>query len=102
MVFPSKDGKELIVTCNCGCDEGVHLMIDEDHDLYCMTYVNGNFYRDQYGAFGILRKKLSQIWAIIRNRQFCYSEVIMTRDEFCEFKDWIVRRERELTSKKGE
>ena len=89
MIFPSKDGTDLIVTCNCGCDEGVHL-------------INGNFSRDQYGAFGILRKKLSQIWAIIRNRQFYYSEIIMTRDEFRDFKDWVVQRESELSNQKGE
>ena len=102
MIFPSKDGKDLIVTYNCGCDEGVHLIIDKDHDLYCLSYINGNFSRDQYGAFGILRKNLSQIWAIIRNRQFYYSEIIMTRDEFRDFKDWVVRRENELTNQKGE
>ena len=30
-ILKSDDGKELIVTCECGCDEGVHIIIDKDH-----------------------------------------------------------------------
>lgn len=91
-VLRSKDGTELLVDCNCGCNDGVRLKIDnEDFDFYCfMSYTNGNFYRDQGDTlFYVLRKKLKKIWAIIRNKDFYYAEVCMNKNEFNEFKEYI-------------
>lgn len=88
----SKDGKELLVDCNCGCDDGVRLRIDkEDFDFYCcMSYTNSNFYRDQNETLlRILGKKLKKIWAIIRNKDFYYADIIMTKKDFNEFKEYI-------------
>ena len=51
-----------------------------------MTYTNGNFYNEQGSGW---RNKLKKIWAIIRNKDFYYSDVIMKKDEFIEFKDYI-------------
>lgn len=91
-VLKSKDGKELLVDCNCGCNDGVRLRIDnEDFDFYCfMSYTNGNFYKEQDERFfRIICKKLKKIWAIIRNKDFYYAEVMMNKDEFNEFKEYI-------------
>lgn len=87
-VLKSKDGKELIVSCKCGCDEGVRIQIDkEDYDMYAiLTYLSGHFYTEQGGLW---RKKLKKIWAIIRNKDFYYSDIIMTKDDFAEFKEYI-------------
>ena len=56
-LLKSDDGKDLIVTCGCGCDEGVHIRIeknlpainiDPDDETFCyVTYLNSNWYRDQ-------------------------------------------------------
>lgn len=92
-VLKNKDGKELYVDCCCGCDEGIRFKIDKfnDFDYYCfMTYTNGNFYSEQgNGVFSALHKKLKKIWAIIRNKDFYYAEVTMTKAEFDEFKEYI-------------
>lgn len=89
-VLKSKNNKELIISCKCGCDEGVHIKIDESYGDYAyQTLVNGNFYREQYGMFGVLKAKLKKIWAIIRNKDHYYSDVIMTKEDFQEFKEWI-------------
>ena len=37
----------------------------------------------------VFRKKLEKIWAIIRNKDFYYSDVLMTKDEFDEFRKYI-------------
>ena len=51
-VLRTEDGKELILTCRCGCDDGIHFKIDKDFEDYMyMTYTNGNFYRDQDNGF---------------------------------------------------
>lgn len=90
-VFYNKEKTELVVTCKCGCGEAAHIVIDtNDKDYYSiLSYMNGNFYKDQYGAFGIFKEKCKKIWAIIRNKDYCYAEVTMNRKDFEEFKEYI-------------
>lgn len=91
-VLKNKDNTEFLVDCSCGCNEGVRIRIDkDDFDYYCfMSYTNGNFYRDQDETlWKVFCKKLKKIWAIIRNEDFYYAEVMMNKDEFNEFKEYI-------------
>ena len=91
-VMISKDKKELIVACRCGCEDTVHIRIDDtDKDSYAiMTYLNGNWYRDQNDRiFRSIGKKLNKIWAIIRNKDYYYSDVLMSSENFKEFKEYI-------------
>lgn len=91
-VLKNVDGTEMLVDCCCGCDAGIRFRVDKnDFDYYCfMSYTNGKFYRDQGDTlFGVLSKKLKKIWAIIRNKDFYYAEVVMTKDDFEEFKKYI-------------
>lgn len=81
---------ELIVSCKCGCDNGIHIRINnyEDGDYAFLTYTNGNFYTQQKSFLN----KLKKIWAIIRNKDFHYSEILLTKDDFNEFKEWVNRK----------
>lgn len=95
----SKDKSELIVTCRCGCDEGIHIRIERDHfenmnptdDDFCYaTCIGGNWYHDQDKSFWqIMKEKAKKIWAILRNKDFYYSEVVMTYKEAQEFRNYI-------------
>ena len=86
----SSNGNELIVTCHCGCEDSIHLKIDpDDDDFFFLSYMNGNFYRDQGGLFSSLKRKIRKIGAIIFNKDYYYSEVIMTKEEFSQFKEFI-------------
>ena len=91
-VLKNIDGTELYVDCNCGCNDGIRIRIHKDEfDYYCFwTYTNGNFYTEQGETiFRTIRKKLEKIWAIIRNKDFYYSDILMTKDEFEEFRKYI-------------
>ena len=91
-VMRSKNGKELMVDCGCGCSEGVRIKVNtEDKDMYFLvTYSSGNFYRDQNESiFGVIEKKLKKIYAILANKDYCYSEICMTKEDFKEFKEFI-------------
>lgn len=91
-VMKSKDGNNLFIDCNCGCDDGLRFRVDKmDYDYYFIaSYTNGNFYREQENKIlKIIVKKLKKIWAIIRNKDFYYSEICMTKDDFIEFKNYI-------------
>ncbi len=95
-VLKSKDGKELIIDCNCGCKNGIHFRIEKDDDymfseeyMY-MTYTNGNFYRDQNNRFfRTLKNKLQKIFAIIFNKDYYYAEAVFSKEDFEEFKEYI-------------
>lgn len=91
-VLKNKNGDNLFIDCSCNCDEGIRFRIDkEDDNYYCiMTYTNGQFYSEQGETFWrVFCKKIKKIWAIIRNKDFYYSEVCMTKNDFIEFKEYI-------------
>lgn len=89
-VFKNFKDDELIISCKCGCDEGIHFKIEnyEDSDYAFLSYTNGNFYTQQIPSF----EKLKKIWAIIRNKDFYYSDIVLTKDDFNEFKEWINKK----------
>ena len=63
----------------------------DDDDMYCiMSYTNGKFYGEQdEKILKVLGKKLRKIWSIIINKDFYYSEVCMTKEDFKKFKAYI-------------
>ena len=61
-IFTSEDNKELIITCKCGCEESIHITINDEGDMFSfISYMNGNFYKDQIGVFSVLAIKLKKI-----------------------------------------
>ena len=99
-ILKSNDGKDLIVTCRCGCDEGLHIRIERDDpawnidpedETFCyVTCLNSNWYRDQDKKMQyVILDKLKKIWAIIRSKDFYYSEICMTRKDFETFREYI-------------
>lgn len=87
------DETEMIVSCNCGCDEGLRFKVNKlDPEYYCiLTYTNGAFYRDQNDTvWKVISKKLKKILAIIRNKDYYYSEIIMSKDEFYDFRTHLI------------
>lgn len=93
-VMISEDKKDLIVTRKCGCQDAIHIKIDDedkDADYYAIqTYMNGNWYRDQDNrVFRTIGRKLKKIWAIIRNKDYYYSDVLMSCEDFEQFKKYI-------------
>ena len=71
-VFLSKDKKEMIVSCKCHCGTAAHITIDKEDKL-----------------LRVIERKLKKIWCIIRNKDFYYSDIIMKREEFEQFKEYI-------------
>lgn len=93
-VFFNKDNDELVVTCGCGWeDHAAHIKIlhDKEDDDFCyLTYLNGNFYKEQNQKISeVFKRKLRKIWAIVVNKDYYYSDIIMSRKEFEQFKEFI-------------
>lgn len=83
----------MIVTCSCGCDDGVHIIkVNPEYDgsIACLSYVSGNFYKKQENTFlGVFKNKLKNIWSIIRNKDYYYSDILMSKEDFQQLKDYI-------------
>ena len=93
-VIISEDKKELIVTCKWGCQDTIKMKVDDtdkDADYYAIqTYMSGNWYRVQEDTvIKCIGRKLKKIWAIIRNKDYYYSDVLMSRDDFQKYKEYI-------------
>lgn len=99
-ILKSSDGDELLVTCTCGCGSMVSIRIEQycrdvsdpsDNDLfvYC-TILSGGLDKDQCQTIrDVLWQKIKKIWAIIRNKDYYYSEVCMRRKDFEVFREYI-------------
>ncbi len=87
----SKDGKDALVDCSCGCSEGLRINVKGDDDgFFWISYISGNFYKEQdMTGWRVFVKKLKKIWRIIRNKDFYYSEIALTKGEFEEFREYI-------------
>lgn len=93
-VMISDNKKELVVTCRCGCEDAIHIKVDDedkDTDYYAIqTYMNGNWYCNQDDKiFRTIGRKLMKIWAIIRNKDYYYSDVLMSCEDFKKYKEYI-------------
>lgn len=93
MVLCSKDGKKhLYIDCYCGCDSGLRIRVDtlEHSDIYCfLSCTNSSWHTEQIGCWKALTTKLRKIWAIIRNKDYVYSEICLTKQEFEDFKVFL-------------
>lgn len=98
-VLKSHDGKGLIVNCGCGNDERLHIRIRNDcknnvssknNTYYRVTCLNANWY-DKHGkkTTEVIMDKIRKIWAIIRDRDFSYFEIIINEKELKTFVEYI-------------
>ena len=89
MIVKDSSGRNAFVDCHCGCDSGLRIRVDKEDmaNLYAViTYTCSYYYANQGGCFSRLKLKLQKIWAIIRNKDYVYSEVCMTKEEYQDFK----------------
>ena len=88
MAIFETENHEIYADCHCGCDNGLRIRIEKDNfGEYCFcSYTSGNFYAMQSYFTTRLKTKLKKIWAIIRNKDFYYSEIIMSKEEFDKFR----------------
>ena len=62
----SSDKKELMLTCNCNCEDTLHFKIndeDKDYDCYAVqSYLKGDWYTNQDNTiWSVVVKKLKNL-----------------------------------------
>lgn len=62
-LFINTDENTVLITCKCGCQSALQIQIDpDDENAYSfLSHMNGNFYRDQYGTFGVIKEKVKRM-----------------------------------------
>ena len=94
MIYESTDKniKDMLVTCNCGCQEGMEFrFVKEKYDDINNTDYFIELCTSEWGSeqdHGIRRLKfvIQKIWKIIRGKDFYYSEIMLTPEQWKEFK----------------
>ena len=85
-VFMTEDKTNLILDCKCGCDDAIKFKVDlEDADadiIMFATLLTSKFYSKQENF-------IKRIWGVIRNKDYCYGEVVLTKEDFRAFKKYI-------------
>lgn len=87
MLYFNENENECIVTCQCGYGEGIRCVVnkDDDNEYIYQLIMDAKWNTEQQGFFWKLRK----IWAVIRNKDYYYSEICMSKEEFIKFKEWL-------------
>ena len=96
-VLYDRTKQEVMITCRDGCDNGISMKFELPYaqtplgngDICWLSYVSGDFYRNQHGAWDIILEKAKRIWNIIRNKDIYYSDILMTREDFEQFREFV-------------
>ena len=66
---------------------------DEDRDsdiMFYLCYMKNNFDTEyDMNPWRAFKIKMKKIWFIIRGKDYCYSDTVMTKADFEEFKQFV-------------
>lgn len=89
-VLKNHDGTEIFIDCDCGCLDSMRLTVNKDEGTYgycaLMMFMEGC---KKDSIWRIFLKKLEKIWAIIRNKDYYYFDILMTKKDYELFKEYI-------------
>lgn len=92
MVINGSKNKYKTMFCKCGCGNGVILKADNDKDFgISLQLVSDNFYGGYSNRKNSIKEKIKRIWYIIRNKEYCYFDILIDRNELQEFKEFIMK-----------
>ena len=78
--------------CKCGCGNGVILKADNDEDFgVSLQLVSDNFYSGHSNGRYSLKEKFKRIWYAIREKEYCYFDILIEPKELQEFKEFVAR-----------
>ena len=91
--FMTEDKRQLILDCKCGCDDAMKFIVDlEDADsdiIMFTTFLTGKWYAKQENFRSRFMDKAKRIWRVLRNKDYCYAEQVLTKEDFRIFKEYI-------------
>ena len=93
MFIPLRIVTISILTAAVVVVRGLKVIVDkedmEDSGVL-MAFFSSDYYHTQnMSIFNVIKTKLKKIWYIIRNKDYCYSEILLTGKEFDEFRNHL-------------
>lgn len=90
-VLMSEDKKDIIFTCACHCNNSCRITLDEwDGNTFAyMVYSCASHFREHNNR----RRKAKKIWQILKGEDYCYTDLILTKEDWIVFKDWVNAQE---------
>ena len=82
---------EYVTFCRCGFMDGVVLKFDKDDDELSLQFVSDNFYTTQNRGKMSFKEKVKRIWYIITNKEYCYFDILIDKNELQEFKEFVAK-----------
>jgi hypothetical protein len=76
--------RRFIIECECGCGE-VRINRFDDNTVSMTYYVPAGYFDGTK-----MRGRLKMAWAILRGKDYCVYETLMTDDKFAEFQTFVV------------
>lgn len=87
-VLKNTKDNEIFIDCDCGCGDSMRFHIDiDDYDWYAIMTRMKNAGKDS--VWRTFCTKLKKIWAIIRSKDYYYNDILLTKEDYETFKEYI-------------
>lgn len=83
------DNNKNVIFCKCGCGDGVVLKVDKYENELSLQFVSDVFYFFQNKGKMSIKEKLKRIWYIVIGKEYCYFDILISKEELQEFKDFV-------------
>ena len=82
---------EFFTFCKCGCSNGIVLKVGSENEEISLQMVSDSFYFMQNKGKMSIKEKIKRIWYIIANKEYCYFDILIGKEELQEFKQFIMK-----------
>jgi len=89
LIYTNKDNSELIVSCDCGCGDGLLWKanrFDEEGEQYFVSLTEHGWYAKQTGR---IKPYFRRIWKALCGKEYYLTELIMTKSEVEDLSEFL-------------
>lgn len=82
-----KETKLLILNCNCGCDEAIHIKkfidpeIKELEEEYYLSIHTSKFYSEQKSIFRLIGHRIKLAFKMLFGKEYLLNELVLNRSQ---------------------
>jgi hypothetical protein len=80
----TKKEKLIIVNCDCGCNEEIHISKYQDVGLpndYYISIMESKFYSMQGGMWSKFKHRIKMVWRAITGKEYKLCEICLTEQD---------------------
>lgn len=73
--------------CHCGCGNGLRVVLRafSDEDFVFIDTTTSCYYAHQLNFWSILRRRFQAAWHMLRGKEYCLHEIVLSREEWKDF-----------------